>query len=84
MPADSGRGRIVLPVAGGGRGRGRGYTVAGAGLWFVYPRGFYPLPFLLLRIREFFKKICIEQILPLHDFIYAVQLIVKVEFFLSF
>jgi len=32
MPADSGRGRIVLPVAGGGRGRGYTFLLAGAGL----------------------------------------------------
>jgi len=48
MPANSGCGRIVLPMAGGGRGRGHRYIVAGAGLRFLYPRGFYPLPFLLL------------------------------------
>ena len=31
MPADSGHGRIVLPMVGGGRGRGHKYIVAGAG-----------------------------------------------------
>jgi len=46
MPVDSERGRIVLPVAGGGHGRGHRYIVVGAGLRFLYPRGFYPLPFL--------------------------------------
>jgi hypothetical protein len=46
LPADSGRGQILLPVADSGHGRGHENTVTGADLRYMYPRGFYPLPFV--------------------------------------
>jgi len=48
MPADSGRGHRMTPVAGDGRGRGHEIFVAGAGTRHWYPRAFCPLPSLLL------------------------------------
>jgi hypothetical protein len=46
LPADSGRGRILLPVADSGHGRGHENTVTGADLRYMYPRRFCPLPFV--------------------------------------
>jgi len=48
MPADSGHGHKLLPVAGSGRGCGHKILVAGADMQRYYPRGFCPLPSLVL------------------------------------
>jgi len=57
MPADSGHGHRLVPVAGGGRGCGHEILLAGAGVGSHYPRGYCPLPFLIvcsgaLRLRD--------------------------------
>jgi hypothetical protein len=43
---DSGRGQILVPVAGNGCGRGHKNNLARAGLRYMYPRRFYLLPSL--------------------------------------
>jgi hypothetical protein len=51
MPADSGHGHRLLPVAGGGREHE--ILLAGAGMRSHYPRGFCPLPFLTAYASQF-------------------------------
>jgi hypothetical protein len=68
MPADSGCGHRMLPVAGGGRGRGHEILLAGEGERRHYPRGFCPLPFLTVtlgtqrkvKLAECTRKKCIR------------------------
>ena len=48
VSADSGYGYCFIPVTGSGRGCGHGFGFAGVDLQSQYPRGFYPLPSIMV------------------------------------